>query len=250
MRRLVLLATLVVTIAACGGGGDDADASLTTTTSSDASSTTTTTADPTTTTAPTDCDNVSIPAGATDVSEELADVDGDGDPDELRSYLVGDADWHLQVELAAGGGADLAITTFGAGAVAVLGGADVDGDGADEIWARTGSGASATILGLARFAHCALTRVTFTGGDPAEIPVGGSVGTASGLECEAHVDPTADLTGYTATNIGDDQYDVSATEYALEGTTLAQKGTETSIATAGDDTFARATTFVCGNLSL
>jgi hypothetical protein len=246
---LALVTALALILVACGGGHDDKPTARTSTTARRSTTTLSPTSAPTTTAAA-ECGPVSVPKTATEVATASGDVDGDGANDVLRSYLVGESDWHLQVALAAGGGADVAIATFSGGSVSVLGGADVDGDGADEIWARTGSGASATILGLARFASCGLARVTFAAGDPAELPVGGSVGSASGLECASHVDPTADLTAYDATNTTDDQYEVRATEYALNGTTLTQLGTKTTTATAGDDAFGRATSFACHGLGL
>lgn len=176
-------------------------------------------------------------------------MDGDGAQDVLRSYRLGADEWHLRVELAAGGAEELPIPTFGDGAIVVLGGADVDGDGGDEVWAQTGSGASAAIVGLARLADCTLQRVTFAGGDPVEFPVGGSVGNAAGLECEAHIDPASDLTAYTATNTGEVSYEVTATEYTLEGTVLVKGASEVSTATMGDEAFDRATTFACDDLS-
>ncbi|MFZ6005408.1 MAG: hypothetical protein ACOYXM_15915 [Actinomycetota bacterium] len=193
---------------------------------------------------------MSMPETASQVSEATAEVDGDGAPDTVRAYVLSDGDWHLQVTLAAGGGDDLAMATFGESTVAVLGGADVDGDGRDEIWARTGAGASATILGLATFRGCALERVVFEGGDPAELPVGGSVGTASGAECDARVDPTAHITTYVASNTGGDQYEVTATEHSLEGSVLVPRGSTTTNTSIGDDLFGRATRFSCGDLTL
>ncbi|MEO7429298.1 MAG: hypothetical protein ABIY48_07930 [Acidimicrobiales bacterium] len=248
MRRpLLVLLVSALAAAACGGGRDH---TTTTTSTTHRRTTTSTTTSSSSTTSRAACDRVTVPAGATDTNEATGDVDGDRRRDTLRSYRVGAAEWHLQVSLVAGGGADVVVTTYPDDTVAVLGGADVDGDGADEVWARTGSGASATILGLARFEHCALTRVTFGGGGAAELPVGGSVGTASGLACQAHLDPTADLSAYTATNTGDDRYEVRSVEYALEGTALVQTGTETTTATAGDAAFGRATSFTCRDLSL
>ena len=251
MRRapwqLAAVAVAVAVIAsACGGdgGGDAAPTSTTAPTTTDAP--TSSTSQPS---APAACPTVEVPDAATDLTEAEGDVDGDGAADGLRSYRSGDG-WHLAVDLAAGGGADTAVVTFDEIGVSVVGGADVDGDGGDEVWARTGAGASATILGLARLVDCQLVRVTFAGDQPAELPVGGSVGTTTGLHCEAQVDPAADLTAYTATNTGDTTYDVTATEYALEGTVLVAGSQTTSPATVGDDLFARATTFTCEDLSL
>lgn len=243
-----LVVAVAVTVVATACGGDDGNDSTTTSTAapSPTDAPTSSTSDPI---APAACPTLEVPDEATDLTEAEADVDGDAAADGLRSYRTGD-EWHLAVDLAAGGGADTVVVTFDEIGVSVLGGADVDGDGADEVWARTGAGASATILGLARLVDCQLVRVTFAGDQPAELPVGGSVGTTTGLHCEAQLDPAADLTAYTATNTGDTTYDVTATEYALEGTTLVAGATQTSPATVGDDLFARATTFTCDDLSL
>ncbi len=242
MRRAYLLVPLLaVLVVACSR---DDEPSTATTTQRPVSSTTTT-AEPA-------CPEADLPTNTAALSEAGGDVDGDGRADVLSTYLVDDAEWHLHVELARGGGADVALDAFASEAVTVLGGADVDGDGADEIWARTGAGASATILGLARFANCTLTQVTFIGGRPAEFAIGGSVGTASGLACEVDDDvevvPDAHLTAFTATNSGDDQYEIEATGYTLDGAVLVRTGTETTSVSSRDPAFRRATGFGCGSL--
>ncbi|MEX2294033.1 MAG: hypothetical protein WD691_09630 [Acidimicrobiales bacterium] len=237
--RILILAALAILVGGCGGGDGE-------------SVTTTSQAPPTTSTSTTAlasaCDTAAKPSGAASQSKFDADVDGDGRADEVRLLLVGDSDWHLHVTLAAVGTADVALAVLGSEAVSILGGADVDGDGAQEIWARTGAGASATIIGLVRFADCSLTQVTFSNGNPAEFPIGGSVGTASGLECAAGADHP-DLTAYTATSSGDDQYDVEATAYALEDSVLTRIGTTTSRVSNRDPAFMRATSFACGSLT-
>lgn len=243
--QLAAVAVAVIASACSGDGGSDA-APTSTAAPSTTHAPTTSTADPSAAAA---CPTIEVPDGATEPTQAEGDVDGDGAADGLRSYRAGDG-WHLAVDLAAGGGAVTTVVTFDEIGVSVLGGADVDGDGGDEVWARTGAGASATIVGLARLVDCQLVRVTFAGGQPAELPVGGSVGTTTGLHCEAQLDPAADLTAYTATNTGDTSYDVTATEYALEGTVLVAGATQTAPATVGDDLFARATTFTCDGLSL
>lgn len=249
--RVVIRTTSVVLLLAlvAAGCGDDDETSPTTTDGATTTTTSTTEA-PTTTTSEPLCEEVEVPAAATDVIDATGDVDGDGHLDALHSYRLGD-EWHLHTMLTAGGGADGLIRTSPDSAVAVLGGADVDGDGADEALARTGSGASAVIVGLFRLSDCALTQVTLPGGDPAEFAVGGSVGSAAGLECDAHVDPDADLTMYTAMHTGtDDTYEITATEYALDGTVLVEKGTSSSTVGAGDAAFERATTLRCDALTL
>jgi hypothetical protein len=234
-------------VAGCGG---DEDGSATTTT---AEATTTTaapevTAGPTTTVATIPpCAAVAVPADASGMTELEAEVDGDGQPDVLRTFLVGDV-WHLQVQVAAGGGAELDLATADAGGVGLVGGADVDGDGRDEIWARVGSGASATILGLARYDACALVRVAIAGA-PAELPVGGSVGSAAGIECRSPgVD--ADLSVFSAMHRDESQYDVTATEYDLQGAELVPGTSSTSTVDAADDAFIRYTSFACHDLGL
>jgi hypothetical protein len=247
-RRLAIVGGIVLAaIGACGGDGEDATERASTT-STEAMTTTAPSAGDPTTTVPA-CPDVEIPADATDLVEVGADVDGDSQVDALRSYRLGEG-WHLQVELHGGGGADLAMDTLGGAGVEVLGGADVDGDGADEVWARTGSGASATIVGSARFTGCTLVRVTLPAGEPADFPVGGSVGTAAGLGCEAAADPAGHLSTYTATNTGERDYSIQVVEHVLEGTVLRELGRRTEQATIGDDLFVRATTFRCGDLSL
>lgn len=241
-----VVVALSLVIAACGGGSDDddgADRSSTSTTSS-----TTTTEPPTTTQAPA-CPAVSVPAEATEITEVEGDVDGDGTDDELRSYRLGE-EWHIQVELAADGGSDVVVDTFGS-AAAVVGGADVDGDGRDELWARVGSGASTTIVALAQLVDCELRWVADETGARAEMPVGGSVGTVSGVECGGSVDPEADLTVYVSTLLGEGpEYETVATEHRLEDGRLLALGSQAGSVDATTDEFTRYVRFTCDDLSL
>ncbi len=232
-------------LSACGGNDDD-EAEPTTTT---AEATTTTTERATTTSATPACPAVTVPADAQEVTSLDGDLDGDGTADELDSYRLGE-EWHLQVALAGDGGADLVIPSFGS-TVGVLGGADVDGDGTDELWARTGSGASATIIGLVRLVDCDLVRVSFADGQPADLPVGGSVGTTSGVECAVADDEgTARVMAHLTTLTGESSYDVVTTTYVLDGTTLTATGTATTTVEASDADFPRYTSFSCGDLFL
>lgn len=242
------LGTAAALLLGCSGGDDD---EVTPTTAARATTTTAApavTAGPTTTAAvvPT-CPPVAVPVEASEVAEADAEVDGDATADVLRTFLVGDV-WHLQVAVAAGGGADLELATVDAGGVGLIGGADVDGDGRDEIWARVGSGASATILGLVRYDGCALARVTIAG-VPAELPVGGSVGSAAGVECRSpEVD--ADLSVFSAMHRDDSAYEVTATQYDLVGTELVPGGSATSSVDASDEAFVRYTSFACHDIGL
>lgn len=238
MKRIAVVLCLALAVVGCSDDGDD-DAAPTTTTEA----TTTTSTEGTTTTKVPACPAVSVPPDAQEVTELDGDADGDGTDDDLRTYRIGE-EWHLQVELGAEGGADLVLPSFGGG-VGVVGGADIDGDGVDEVWARTGSGASATIVGIAKMTDCVLERVMFATGELAELPIGGSVGTTSGLEC------TGDgLVTYTATFTEGEVYEVVATTYALEGFLLGEQGQETTEVNATDPDFVRYTSFSCGDLSL
>jgi hypothetical protein len=187
-----------------------------------------------------------VPEEAQDLTEQPGDVDGDGADDLLRTFRVGD-EWHLGVELARGGGADLVLASYGGG-IGIIGGADVDGDGNDEIWAQTGAGASATIVGLARFADCSLELVSFASGSPAEMAVGGSVGTAGGLECTTPPGGPGQLSTYTLTFRDDTTYDLRTVRYHLEGTTLVEDGDETGTVAAASPDLLRYASFTCGDL--
>jgi len=239
-----VLVALVVA-AGCRDGGDDSDAAPRpprTTSTAGSDPTTTSTPDPS-------CGRIAEPPEVTDLATATGDLDGDQQPDELSSYRDADGAWHLRVRLQAGGGADLAVPTVGDAGVQVVGGADVDGDGIDELWARTGAGASAAIVGLAQLVDCGLVRTTFAGGEPAEFAVGGTVGTAAGLECRADGARRV-LTSYTATNTGEDRYEVVALDWALDGTTLVSDATTTSTVATTDDLLVRASSFSCGGLVL
>jgi hypothetical protein len=252
MPMLVLLAALGLSLAGCGGGDSGSDAARTTTGAvpSTGGSGTSSSVDAPTTADQERCPAVPQPPGAKDVvTMPSGDVDGDGAADTLRSYGIGDG-WHLQVVLAGGGGAELALTSSGAGAMGAVGTADVDGDGRDEVWALTGSGASASIVGLVRFDACTLSRVTFVNGEPADFPVGGSVGAAAGLECAAGADPDTDLTAYTASSSDGSHHAVTVTEYSLEGSTVVVQASTSTSAQAGDAAFARYTGFTCDDLQL
>src|SRR3546814_20304782 len=119
-----------------------------------------------------------------------------------------------EVSLSRGGGVALDLASF-AGAVGVMSGSDRDGDCATDIWARTGGGASTTVVSPFSVEGCDLAQVTFSTGEPAELPVGGSVGTASGVECT----DDGQLLAFTASYTGDgttETYQVTTVAYRLE----------------------------------
>lgn len=253
-RALRAALPVLLLLAACGGDGDDDDAepaeSTTTTTAPDEPGTT---AGPTPSSAASPCPAVPPLPDSTAVDEPV-DLDGDGAPDALRSASPGGA-LVVQVELAAGGGAVVELPVFGIDGPGVVGPADVDGDGTDELWVRTGAGASASILGLVDLAGCDFLQVTFADGRPAELPVGGTVGTAAGIACEAvaldgAADPATQVTAFLASRQADDSYEVTATEYALDGTTLRELRQSTAPVAASSPDLPRYGSFGCDDLSL
>jgi hypothetical protein len=243
----------VVVLASVGCGDDEA---------SPPTSSSTTSVAPTTTAAPTSTSEagpstsaalpcpatVSVPGDASAVTEATGDVDGDGADDVLRTFLQGDR-WILQVEVAAGGGAELELGPSDQGGMGLVGAADVDGDRRDETWVRVGSGASTVILGLVGFVDCALVRVALDRGQPVELPVGGSVGATAGIECRAE-DVDADLTTFAAFHREEQTYEVTATQWALVDQVLVERSSSTSELEADDPDFLRATSFTCHDLTL
>lgn len=251
--RLVAVIVAVATIAAVGCGDEAGSPPTSTSTTSVAPATTarptsTSEAAPTTA-APRPCPTpVSVPADASAVTESTGDVDGDAADDLLRTFLLADR-WVLQVEVAAGGGAELELGRSDQGAMGLVGATDVDGDQRDETWVRVGSGASTVILGLAGFVDCTLVRVALEPGQPVELPVGGSVGATAGIECRAD-EVDADLTTFAAFHREGQTYEVTATQWALEDQVLVERSSDTSELEAGDPEFLRATSFTCHDLTL
>jgi hypothetical protein len=239
ISRRAALAALVLVAAACGDTEDTSPSTTTTTTTS-----TSTTAPTTTTTAADACPSLTRYEATPDLTTAASDVDGDGASDQLRAFGVGGGDFVLQAELAAGGGGELAVPGDGVTAVALIGGADLDGDGRDEVWAKVGAGASATIIGLFRLDGCDLVPVTI-GGAPAELPVGGSVGTTAGVECTA-----TGILAHTASNTGGDAYEVTSTAFTLEDGALVDGTGSVSTTTAGAPELEVASGFTCGDLVL
>ena len=147
---------------------------------------------PTTTLAPTACPSLALlPAGSVESASKLVDADLDGLTDTVRSYALNGApvagDWHLRVELAAGGGVDVALPDDPApGAVKILGGAYVGstvepglGGTRPALFVTTGAGASASTVTLFRLDGCALVPM-----GAGSFTVGAGVTHGSNLRCD------------------------------------------------------------------
>jgi hypothetical protein len=184
------------------------------------------------------------PAGDDDLQTATADVDGDEEPDEITTYRVGDTEWHLAVTLATGGGHDLVLPNAGPGGVTLIGGADVDGDGGHELWAKVDSGASAEILGLFAFLDCELRAVVLNDA-PATFPVGGSVGSSAGLDCAA-----PGVVVFSASSNDGQTYEATSTSYELYAGELTFVGADVATVTVDDPGFDRYSSFSCKDLTL
>jgi hypothetical protein len=172
-----------------------------------------------------------VPAGVGNRSSVRADLDGDGTPDEVEAFAVrtpaGAGDWRIRVTFAAGGGTDLTLAEDPApGVVRVLGSARLDGPenaaGPATLFAWTGSGASARIVGLFRVAGCALVPVASAAGQPAAFLVGASVGHQEGVRCEV-VAGRRSLVEVLSEPVGR-SYRVTRLTLVVDGATLVPTG--------------------------
>ena len=183
-----------------------------------------------------------------EVREFSGDVDGDGRDDRSQSFPAAGR-VTLLVDLAAGGGAVTEIPTGREAPVELIGTAHLGAeDGPAVLWVRVGAGASTTILGLYHLDGCELDAATFESGEPVELPIGGTVGTATGARCGSGVDPQADLLVYEATLVTGREYEVVTTEYRWGDGTLVPSPSEPTVTRTED--LSEASSFRCGDVSL
>jgi hypothetical protein len=242
------VACVVVMLAAGCSDDDDLEGeAVETSTTADASSP----SDTTSTTAPA-CPEVGRQP-TSEVEQQQADVDGDGLTDVVQVVPIdGQPDrYRLLVDLAAGGGATTDITGIPDVPVALLGAEVLDAqpDSPELIWVRVGAGASTTILGLYALDGCDLEAVTFASGERVELPIGGTVGTASGARCGSLNDPEGDLLVTEATYVSGQEYEVVTKEYRWEdGQLVPAPGDAPSVDRTTD--LSEVGGFRCGELSL
>ena len=240
----------MIAVAACSTGDDDPTLAGEVPTT-DVRSATSTTADSTTTTTEPACPAVE-PAveGKGGLVEQTADVDFDHEPDVVQSFPE-DEHVTLLVDLAAGGGATTQIEANDTATVALIGAAVLDPrfDGRDVLWVRVGAGASTTVLGLYHLDGCALEAATFENGERVELPIGGTVGTASGARCGSLLDPQAVLMVREATHIAGREYEIVTTEYRWEEGQLVLSP-ERAPTVARSDDLSEVIGFRCGDVAL
>jgi hypothetical protein len=119
----------------------------------------------------------------------------------------------------------------------VMGRTDLDADGVDELFVKTGSGAATDIVGVFRVEDCQAVQAT-SGGSPAEFPVGATVRNISGLHAE---DGT--LVVYSGTSADGQQFDVTWRTLRLDGDVLTEVGSDRGTAQPGDELFTTASSF-------
>jgi hypothetical protein len=171
-----------------------------------------------TTTVPSSCPEA--PPAAADAIELTSvdtDVDGDGLPDVLSTYLVpSESRWHVRVAFGVGGSDDVSIVDSDMVAPArPIGGHDLDGDGTDEAFVTVGSGAATILVGLYDVAGCSLTRVTIDT-EPAVFPIGATVMNVSGLACNV----VGDLDRLFAQRVDEDEFEGGFAPFTLSGSVL------------------------------
>ena len=228
---LALLAFLAVLAPACGTSNSAEPASTSSTaapTTTDGNTTTTelpaTTAAPTTTeqsttTVAAQCPgDGALPEGVEPSTLASADVDGDGDIDEIRTYQSS-GEWKLQVSFAGGGGTTVTVTTPNVDLTGALAfdGIDINGSGKEEFFAKIGGGASAEAFGLYEVADCQLQAIQ-SEGEQAVFYRGGGVNIFSHFACHDLDGNGANdfIVTFEGNRLGEtSEFEVTATEYAV-----------------------------------
>lgn len=146
-------------------------------------------------------DDASPPPGARTAGSLDADVDGDGDAEPVRLWSRDDGGrttWWLGASGLGPGGARSALDVADAADPELLGAADADGRGADELLVAVGHGPSTRQVQVWALAGCALEPAHLAGeAAPATFAVGASSRDKSGVVC-THADATSVLTTWRA----------------------------------------------------
>lgn len=244
--RLAAAGLVVLLAGACtDDGGAPAAVAPTSTTPTTAASTTTTSttstvAAPTETTAAGPaCPGEAIPAEVDAAAVLDADLDGDGGPEAVTTYLAADGSWHLHADAVDGSAVDEPLATGPLDDAHVLTAGDLDADGRAEVWVQVGTGAATTIVGLFHLDGCDFEPVGLDD-QPAQFAVGGTVLLLQGVACG---DDT--VTHLGATSEDGLVYTTLDLTYSLQGGQLVRTGDESGEVDADDPDLEPYSTFDC-----
>ena len=171
-----------------------------------------------------------MPADIADHTLHGADVDGDGDIDTVHTYSQGAGEakaWTLQVSFTGGGGTAVPLDYPDIAFADVRGydGVDINQDGTEEIFVKTGGGDHVRSYAVYVVIDCDLAVTTSPEPSPLNLIEGAEPGESGpvsfiGFECGANwFDETEHgLFTYVANHLGDDVWEVTARFYALIGT--------------------------------
>lgn len=167
-----------------GSAAATSSVSSTTTAENSAPTSVPSTAEPeeSTTSEPTVCPAGDLPVGDS-TTPTSAELDGDGSADTV--YLVdGPGGWQLVVEFGGGGAVVSALVgTNEFDEPEVIGGADLDGDGVDELAVRVANGAYVALVSFVRVRDCSVIQLAFEDDSPAIFASGASAGGGEALLC-------------------------------------------------------------------
>jgi len=261
---MVVVAAIALISVSCSSGSSNSLAAASTTTAAPTTTTaapstttaapTTTTAAPTTTAALTCGGNGGIPVAAANHSIAAADVDGDGAPDTIHTYTLGDpmaaGAWWVQVSFASGGGDAAQVLDPGVNLSGSrpIDGYDINGDGRDEFFATVGAGASAQIIAVFDVPGCTIRRAGL-GGVDAAFPISGGINFTSGIAC-TDVDGNG-LNDFLVIRDGQrigstSDFTINVTSYSLLNGQLSQVSSNTETVNTSDPAFADYGRLVCG----
>jgi hypothetical protein len=242
-RRWLAVAVALALLGACSGDDDGDDEAAATSTTATTSTTTTSTSAPaavtTTTAAPVVCPP---PAPGTPVGEPTtiqADVDGDDAPELVSTFLDDLGAWRLRVARPDGSVVDEPLATAASDVARVESATDLDGNGAAELWAQVGTGASATIVGVFVASGCDVLPVQLDG-RPTEFAVGGTVTLLQGVACEGGT-----VVHRSATSEDGVTYTTLDLTYELRGAELVRTDERSGTLAADDPELASYGDFAC-----
>lgn len=165
------------------------------------------------------------PLTSGDETTAAVDIDGDGEAEVVRMNRYGPCreltSWRLSVD---GAERDLSESFGFVGPTlpTVMGGVDLDGDGAEEIWSHTGWDAMSARFGLFTYRDGILDYIRFENGQPAEWSVADHPKYPRGVACQPTDGGGSTVVSYSTdrNKPGGEPMEVSVRTYLLDGPVL------------------------------